>query len=68
LKPPALFIFGQCSDTFLPEAARRVQQLLPAAKLARIPDAGHLVPLEKPKDVNLCINAFFAEFGNNQYG
>lgn len=68
LKPPVLFIYGQCSDTFLPEAARRVRQLLPTARLACIPDAGHLVPLERPGDVNLSINAFFAEFGKNQYG
>ncbi len=51
LRLPLLVIYGAESDTFVPTVARRLQRLLPHARLVAVPDAGHLVPLEKPAEV-----------------
>jgi pimeloyl-ACP methyl ester carboxylesterase len=58
LRPPLLIIRGQQTDTFWPNAARMVQRRLPHAVIHTIPNAGHLVPLEKPDEVGRLICEF----------
>jgi pimeloyl-ACP methyl ester carboxylesterase len=48
LSVPVLVIRGEHSKTFGPAAQRRMARLLPAASFVTIPDAGHLVPMERP--------------------
>jgi pimeloyl-ACP methyl ester carboxylesterase len=51
LKPPLLIIRGEQSDTFWEKTGRLVLRQLPSARVCTIPDAGHLVALERPVEV-----------------
>ncbi len=51
LKVPLLIIRGAKTGTFWESAGRLVQRKLPAAKVITIPQATHLVPLERPEIV-----------------
>ncbi len=51
LKPPLLIIRGAASDTFREVTGRLVLRRLPSARVVTIPDAGHLVALERPVEV-----------------
>lgn len=58
LRLPTLIIRGEHSQTFLPPAQRRMERLLPQARSVVIPDAGHMVPLERPAEVGTAIREF----------
>jgi pimeloyl-ACP methyl ester carboxylesterase len=58
IRCPLLVIYGCESDTFLSQTLVEMKQILPAATYCGIPDAGHLVPLERPKEVAESILAF----------
>lgn len=49
---PALVLVGEEDRLTPPSDAEELAGLVPLARLARIPDAGHLTPLEKPNQVN----------------
>lgn len=55
---PPLVIYGCESDTFLSQTLVEMKQILPAATYCGIPEAGHLVPLERPRRVAESILAF----------
>ncbi|MBN2548500.1 MAG: alpha/beta hydrolase [Anaerolineales bacterium] len=59
LKPPLLIIRGSETNTFWVETGRLVQRCLPQAQVVTLPEASHLVPLEKPLQVYDTIDAFF---------
>jgi pimeloyl-ACP methyl ester carboxylesterase len=61
LRPPLLVVWGEQSDTFFPAAARALQKIHPAATYQGIPNAGHLVPLEKPQAVGEAIRVFLSK-------
>ena len=61
LKPlrevPTLILTGD-KDTLIPEKhSERIAELLPDAELVVVPDAGHMVLLEKPAEVNAALTA-----------
>jgi len=58
LRVPALFVRGQRSDVFRPECQRRIARYLPGARFAVVPNAGHLVPLERPAETGAVIREF----------
>ncbi len=58
LRPPVLVIRGQESDTFGPASERALRRRLPHAVTRVVPDAGHLVPLERPREVGEMIVEF----------
>ncbi len=58
LRVPCLVVRGEHSETFLPGALRRVAGLLPAARLATIPDTTHLLPMERPWETATAVLAF----------
>ncbi len=58
LDTPALIIRGEISDTFRPEAQRRMKKMLPDARFAVIPFAGHLAPMERPNETGDVIHSF----------
>jgi pimeloyl-ACP methyl ester carboxylesterase len=60
LKTPALIISGQLSDTFLPPARARLAQFCPSARWCIVPDAGHLVPMERPVETGNVIIEFLS--------
>ena len=45
---PVLLIRGEKSDTFRPEAARRLTRLIPDCQLEIMPATGHFPPMEQP--------------------
>jgi pimeloyl-ACP methyl ester carboxylesterase len=45
---PTLAVRGAASDTLLPQAWRLWQELQPGASFVEIPDAGHMVTMERP--------------------
>jgi pimeloyl-ACP methyl ester carboxylesterase len=47
---PVMVLYGERSDTFRAAAASELKRALPQAVLRCLPGAGHLVPLEKPKE------------------
>lgn len=49
IRCPVLIIRGEHTDTFLPEAAVRLQKIIPALEIVTIPDSGHFVPMEQPQ-------------------
>jgi len=61
LKIPLLIIRGSETDTFWASTARRVQRKIPAVKVVTIPQATHLVPLERPEVVYQAIQEFLQE-------
>ncbi len=48
---PVLAVRGEGSDTFLPEAARRLGRELPGARVVEVPGTGHFVPMERPREL-----------------
>ena len=50
LEVPVLVIRGKTSDTFLPNAAARLQRLLPSARVIEM-EGSHFLPMERPNEV-----------------
>jgi len=57
---PALFLSGAKSTYVLPEYRPRIKELFLAAKFAKIPDAGHWLHAEKPREFEAAVSAFLA--------
>ena len=58
---PVLFIRGEESDTFLANSANLLKKRLPSARVIVIENSTHLVPLERPNEVNKIIQLFLQE-------
>jgi pimeloyl-ACP methyl ester carboxylesterase len=58
LSCPALIVRGERSKTFYPSALARMARLLPQAQSRTIPEAGHLLPMERPEETAAAIRAF----------
>lgn len=58
LRPPLLIIQGQHSNIFSARTVRLMQRKLPTMSLVKVPEAGHLVPLEQPHKVAAIITEF----------
>jgi pimeloyl-ACP methyl ester carboxylesterase len=61
LKIPLLIIRGAETDTFWASTARRVLRKAPQARVVTIPQSTHLVPLERPVEVNQAVQEFLQE-------
>jgi pimeloyl-ACP methyl ester carboxylesterase len=57
---PMLAVRGEHSDTVLDESWRSWRRLHPKARFLQVPDAGHLVPMERPQTISNAIADFFA--------
>ncbi len=57
---PALIIRGAHSNTFRAASQVRMARWLPQARFLMIPEAGHLVPMERPQEVGAAIRGFLA--------
>lgn len=58
LKPPTLVIRGGLTDTFLPATAAMFTKRNPEIKILTFPDCTHLLPLEKPQEIQQSIQVF----------
>ncbi|MFB9121242.1 alpha/beta fold hydrolase [Bergeyella porcorum] len=56
-----LFIAGEKSNYILPQDGFLIKQQFPNAKIIQIPNAGHWVQAENPKDFNNAVKAFLLE-------
>ena len=61
VKCPVLVIRGENSDTLRDQTMRKMVNKLPRGRAHTIPDAGHLVPLESPRQTAETILEFLAE-------
>lgn len=55
---PVLFLAGAGSDYVRPESRGTIRRLFPAARMARIPGAGHWLHAEKPREFEAAIRVF----------
>jgi esterase len=55
---PTLFLSGANSSYVLPEHRDRIKAHFPAARFAKIPDAGHWLHAEKPREFEAAVAAF----------
>ena len=55
---PVLFLTGARSDYVLPEHRDHIHGLFPHARFAEIPDAGHWLHAEKPREFVAAVEAF----------
>ena len=58
---PVLFARGERSETFRPDALARAARLLPHARVATIPHAGHMFPLEHSAETAALILSFLTQ-------
>lgn len=56
-----LFIAGEKSNYILPQDGFLIKQQFPNSKIIQIPNAGHWVQAENPKDFNNTVKAFLLE-------
>lgn len=56
---PALFLSGAMSDYVLPDHRPIIKGLFPKAKYAKIPQAGHWLHAEKPREFEASARVFF---------
>lgn len=55
---PVLFLSGALSDYVGPEARPIIRALFPAARMAKIPGAGHWLHAEKPREFEAALRVF----------
>jgi pimeloyl-ACP methyl ester carboxylesterase len=63
VKVPTLVIWGMRDKALLPIQLEGLDALVDDLTIARIPDAGHFVPWEKPEAVAAALKPFLAEPG-----
>ncbi len=62
LRTPAMVIRGEYTDVFRPECQSRMERLLPNIRFHIIPNAGHLVPIERASETGAVILEFLKKF------
>lgn len=60
LRVPTLFVTGADHSGFTPEQARESIALVPGGRLATVPDAAYLAPLEQPGETARIVKEFWA--------
>lgn len=55
---PTLFLTGGASDYVLPEHRDEIKRLFPRARFAKLPDVGHWLHAEKPREFEATVRAF----------
>jgi pimeloyl-ACP methyl ester carboxylesterase len=61
LQQPTLVLYGAKSDTFLKSAAKRFKSQVPLARMVRLEQTGHFVPMDRPEDTTAVIINFLKE-------
>jgi pimeloyl-ACP methyl ester carboxylesterase len=60
IRTPTLVLWGEQDGWLAPEFGGRLAEAIPAARLTRIPNAGHFLPEDQPGSVAEALAAFFA--------
>ncbi len=61
LQMPVLFVKGGKSDHMFNSDSKTIHQMFPNAKIITIPEAGHWVHADKPKEFFQVVNTFLSE-------
>ena len=61
IKSPTLILYGAKSKTFLPSVVSKIKKLVPHAILKEMPNAGHFIPMEHPKESAEIVLRFIQE-------
>lgn len=61
LSCPALFVHGERDEAVPLRYAREAAQATPRGRLVTVPDAGHFVPVERPREYRDAVRAFLHE-------
>lgn len=57
---PTLFLTGADSDYVQPEHRPRIKELFPAARFAKLPEAGHWLHAQKPREFEAAVRTFMS--------
>lgn len=68
IEVPVLVIRGATSDTLLQSTARRMERVIPDARLVELEGTSHFLPMEKPDEVAQLIEDFAAGGNDNVLG
>jgi YbgC/YbaW family acyl-CoA thioester hydrolase len=60
---PTLIVVGEADSVSPPESARAIAQAIPGARLAIVPGAGHLPPVEQPSATTALLQDFLGSLG-----
>ena len=63
VRQPTLLVVGAEDMITPPDCLERAERLMPDARLLIVPEAGHLVPLERPQVFNAAVVEFLREAG-----
>jgi pimeloyl-ACP methyl ester carboxylesterase len=63
LRTPTLLVWGAGDRYIVPAYAARWQALVPHAQVTEVPDAGHMVPTERPGELATALAAFLGSAG-----
>lgn len=58
---PSLAVTGQCDPGSTPEMSHRLAEALPNCRAVIIPEARHMLPVERPHDFVECLTTFIEE-------
>ena len=61
IRCPTLVLYGSKSKTFLPSVAAKIKKLIPHAIITEMPNAGHFIPMEHPKESAEIVLRFIKE-------
>jgi 3-oxoadipate enol-lactonase len=60
---PTLVVVGEADSLTTPDQARALAQAIPGARLAVIPGAGHVPPVEQPQATTEALRDFLVSLG-----
>jgi len=60
IRVPCLVMYADEDAITPPAVVRRLAASLPGAQLVGIPEAGHMIPVEKPEEIAAVLNRFLA--------
>lgn len=63
---PTLFLSGAESDYVRPEHRAGIKRLFPAARMAKLPGAGHWLHADKPREFEAALRAFLGPSGSGK--
>jgi pimeloyl-ACP methyl ester carboxylesterase len=61
---PALAITGEHDPGSTPEMTRRLAEAMPDCRAVVVPDARHMLPVERPRELVHCLTTFIGEYAH----
>ncbi len=61
---PALALTGEHDPGSTPEMTRRLAEAIPDCRAVIVPDARHMLPVERPREFVDCLTTFIGEYAH----